>query len=54
LNIYYICEYCERVFNVVEAEGGDGDVQVAGICEECAMEMGLMENGPTHSQHYYN
>lgn len=54
VTIYYICEYCERIFSMIEAEGGDGDVQVPGICDECALEMGLTEDVSIHSQHYYS
>lgn len=43
MTIYYICEYCEQVFSTVETEGQDGSVEVKGICEDCAMEMGLAE-----------
>jgi len=53
MKIYYICEYCERIFQELEVEGEDGAVEVSGMCEECAMEMGL--TGPTSvSRHYYN
>lgn len=53
MKIYYICEYCERVFQELEVEGEDGAVEVAGICEECALEMGLTEPASL-SQHYYS
>jgi hypothetical protein len=54
VQIYYICEYCERIFSVAETQDGEGDVQVPGICEECAMEMGLLEEPTLPSQHYYS
>ncbi len=54
MQIYYICEYCERIFSVAETQDGEGDVQVPGICEECAMEMGLLEEPTLPSQHYYS
>ena len=53
LTIYYICEYCERVFQEMEVEGQEGSIPVRGICDECAMEMGLADTG-TLSQHYYS
>jgi len=53
LKIYYICEYCERVFQEMEVEGQEGSIPVRGICDECAMEMGLADTG-TLSQHYYS
>jgi len=53
LKIYYICEYCERVFSLVEVEGEEGEVQVQGMCEECALEMGLT-NPASMNQHFYS
>ncbi|MEQ8201800.1 MAG: hypothetical protein ABRQ24_10320 [Syntrophomonadaceae bacterium] len=53
MKIYYICEYCERVFQEIEVEGGEGSIPVSGICDECAMEMGLTDTS-TLSQHYYS
>jgi hypothetical protein len=53
LKIYYICEYCEQVFSLVEAEGEEGEVQVQGMCDECALEMGLALPSSL-SQHYYS
>ncbi len=52
MKIYYICEYCERVFSVVDVEG-EGEVQVQGMCDECAIEMGLA-SPPSFKQHFYN
>ncbi|ABI67429.1 hypothetical protein Swol_0072 [Syntrophomonas wolfei subsp. wolfei str. Goettingen G311] len=54
MTIYYICEYCEQVFSTVETEGQDGSVEVKGICEECAMEMGLLEPTSLGGKQYYN
>ncbi len=53
LKIYYICEYCERVYQELEVEGQEGSIPVNGICNECAMEMGLTSTSAL-SQHYYN
>ena len=53
VKIYYICEYCERVFSVVEVEGEEGEVHVQGMCDECAIEMGLV-NPPSFRQHFYS
>lgn len=53
MKIFYICEYCERVFQELEVEGDEGSVEVAGICEDCALEMGLT-NPPSLSQHFYS
>ncbi len=53
LKIYYICEYCERVFQQIEVEGGDGSIPIKGICNECALDMGL-DSSPPITQHYYN
>lgn len=53
MKIYYICEYCERVFQELEVQGEEGAVEVAGLCEECAIEMGLAESTPLN-QHYYS
>lgn len=53
VNIYYICEYCEQVFSLVEVEGEEGEVHVQGICDECAMEMGLVSPNSL-SQHFYS
>jgi len=53
LKIYYICDYCERVFQELEVEGEEGAVQVTGICEECGLEMGLT-NSEYFNQHYYS
>ena len=54
MTIYYICEYCEEVFSTVETEGQDGSVEVKGICENCAMEMGLLEPASLGGKQYYN
>jgi len=46
MRIYYICEFCERIYNEVEVEGEEGAVEVTGICDECAVEMGLTGHDP--------
>ncbi len=54
MTIYYICEYCEQVFSTVETDDQHGSVEVKGICEDCAMEMGLLETASLGSKQYYN
>lgn len=53
MKIYYICECCDEVFSIDEAGLGDGGIEVRGICNDCALEMGLQE-GPSlpHKQFY--
>lgn len=53
MKIYYVCEYCERIFQEIEVQGDMRGVQVSGICDDCAMEMGLTDPGIL-SQHYYS
>lgn len=53
MHIYYICEYCERIFNEVEVEGEDGAIQVRGMCDECGLEMGLINNSSLNP-HFYS
>lgn len=52
MRIYYICEYCERVFQEIEVEGEEGAVEVSGICEECALEMGLASSVSFNRPYY--
>jgi len=54
MKVYYICEYCENVFDIMEAEGQEGAVEFRGICDECALELGLKEIPFMQNQHYYN
>lgn len=54
MKIYYICECCDKVFDVVEAGVQEGAVEARGICEDCALEMGLKEVPAISNQHYYN
>jgi hypothetical protein len=55
LKIYYVCEWCQQIFNCSEVEGPDGAVELKGTCEECAREIGLDESvASVNSLHYYN
>ncbi len=54
MKIYYICECCEDVFLVTEADGPAGAITTQGICDDCAMEMGLAETGSVRSRQYYS
>lgn len=54
MKVYYICEYCEQVFHVSESEGPEGAIGVNGICDECAVEMGMKEDTSIVNQHYYS
>lgn len=54
MKIYYICEYCEQIFSSSELEGGEGIVEVRGICDDCAMEIGMMDDHASSSYYYYN
>jgi hypothetical protein len=53
MKVYYICECCEQVFSVVEADGPEGAATVHGICDECAFEIGMMEDTSLHA-HFYS
>lgn len=52
--LYYICECCEEVFSVEENGGTPGRAEIRGICNECALEMGLQEAPALQSRLYYN
>ncbi len=54
MKVYYICEYCEKVFNISEVGGQEGVLELRGICDECALEMGLKEEHYFSNLHYYN
>lgn len=54
MKIYHICEICEKVISVTESAGPDGIASVQGICEDCALEMGLKEDSVLSSRHFYN
>jgi hypothetical protein len=52
MRIYYICEFCERIYNEVEVEGEEGAVEVSGMCEDCAVEMGFTGHAPINRSYY--
>lgn len=54
MKVYYICECCEEVFLVSEADGPEGAMTMQGICDDCALEMGMTETGSLRSQQYYS
>jgi hypothetical protein len=41
MKIYYTCEYCNQVYAVTSVDGVEGAVEIKGICDDCAMEIGL-------------
>jgi len=54
MKIIYICECCDEVFSIEENGSGSGRAEVRGICNDCALELGLQEEPALHSQSYYN
>jgi len=54
MKIYYICECCDEIFSIEENGSGTGKVEIRGICNDCALEMGLQEGPALHSQTYYS
>ncbi|NLV20673.1 MAG: hypothetical protein GXY49_01560 [Syntrophomonadaceae bacterium] len=54
MKLYYICECCEEVFSIEENGSAPGRAEIRGICNECALEMGLQEVPALHSQSFYN
>ncbi len=40
MKIYQVCEICNSVYNTMEAEGAEGAVELKGVCEDCALEIG--------------
>ena len=54
MKVYYVCEYCEEVFLVSEAGGPGGAISMQGICDDCAMEMGMVDAASLRSQSYFN
>ncbi len=54
MKIYYICECCDEVFSVDEAGLGEGGIEVRGICNDCALEMGLQEGPSRPSRQFYS
>lgn len=54
MKIYYICEICEMVFSVENSAGPDGFTSVRGICDDCALEMGLKEDPLMSQKHFYH
>lgn len=54
MKIYYICECCDEVFSIDESGSGPGKAEIKGICNDCALEMGLQESPVLHSQTFYS
>lgn len=55
MKIYHICDYCQQIFEISEVEGVEGNVQVQGICNQCAEELGLIDNSsPQLYEHWYH
>lgn len=54
MKIYHICEFCSQVFATSEVEGPDGAVELQGICDDCAGELGFNEQPSLGSYYYYN
>lgn len=55
MKIYYTCEYCNQVYSTTSVDGTEGAVEIKGICDDCAMEIGLIRS-PFMASHriYYN
>lgn len=54
MKIYYICECCDEIFSIEESATGTGKAEIRGICNDCALEMGLQEGPALHSQTFYS
>ncbi|MEA1962441.1 MAG: hypothetical protein U9N81_14435 [Bacillota bacterium] len=54
MKVYYICECCDEVFLVKDTEGPEGAIAMQGICDSCALEMGLADTNNLRSQMFYN
>lgn len=54
MKIYHICEFCSQVFATSEVEGPEGAVELQGICDDCAGELGFDEQPSLGSYYYYN
>ncbi|MGI6488240.1 MAG: hypothetical protein GX964_09700 [Syntrophomonadaceae bacterium] len=52
MKLYYICECCEEVFDVVEAEG-EGLGQVQAMCPDCTRELGRDEPSSLLNNTFY-
>ncbi|MGI6413357.1 MAG: hypothetical protein ACOXZ5_06880 [Syntrophomonadaceae bacterium] len=54
MKIYYTCEYCNQVYAVTSVDGVEGAVEIKGICDDCAMEIGLIGKSSmaSHRIHY--
>lgn len=53
MKIYYLCDACEMVVKEEETEG-EGVVFLRTMCEDCAREMGLLDEGHFSSRMYYS
>ncbi|MGI6452633.1 MAG: hypothetical protein ACOX0E_04000 [Syntrophomonadaceae bacterium] len=54
MKVYYVCEYCEQIFSIAETLGLEGALQLKGICDDCAVEMGLKEPPGVTNRHFYS
>ncbi len=54
MKIYYICECCDEVFNMDETGSGEGGIELRGICNDCAMELGMQESPTATARHFYS
>ncbi len=54
MKVYYVCKYCDQVYNIVEVSEQAGIMEIEGVCNECVLEMGLIEEPHLKSLHYYN
>ncbi|MDO4540832.1 MAG: hypothetical protein Q4B48_07030 [Syntrophomonadaceae bacterium] len=50
MKLYYVCECCDRVYRQQENGTADGAMGIAGICPECAAEIG--SRGETFQQNH--
>jgi len=53
VKIYYLCDTCELVVNSEETEG-EGLVFLRTTCNDCAQELGLVDNGHSNFSTFYN
>ncbi|HZJ84504.1 MAG TPA: hypothetical protein VFD02_03005 [Syntrophomonadaceae bacterium] len=54
MKIYQVCEVCNLVYNTMEAEGAEGAIEIKGICDDCALEIGTRSESMGTSSFWYN
>ena len=54
MKVYYVCKYCDQIYNIAEVFGKEGITEVKGVCNECVLDMGAAENPLSSNLHYYN